>query len=177
MTAPKRSDSASAAVRMGGMIPALRIPEPIHRKMVEQCRAEAPLEACGILAGPLNANEAAEASLVTMIYPLRNAERSPTRFSADTRDLLEAHKAMRARGETIRAIYHSHPRWEPIPSATDLARNAHGAIPWVIVSLLSEPPPVRVWRLSASSYEELFWELVTVAPEGWGTVDRAERAS
>ena len=44
------------------------------------------------------------------------------------RDLIEAHIALRERGAEILAIYHSHPRWEAVPSKTDLAENHYGPV-------------------------------------------------
>ena len=62
-------------------------------------------------------------------------------------------------GREIAAIYHSHPRWEAVPSAVDLKENHYGPVPRIIVSLLADPPDVRVWRLEAESYQEIPWAL------------------
>lgn len=126
---------------------ALVVPRGVYRAMIAHCRAEAPLEACGILGGV--------PPEVRSIYPLRNLLASERRFSADPRDLIEADRAMRARGEVIVAIYHSHPRWRPVPSKTDLELNFHGTTPQVIVSLLGAEPEVRAWRLHPRSYRSL----------------------
>ncbi len=67
--------------------------------------------------------------------------------------------ALRGRGAEILAIYHSHPRWAAVPSATDLRENHYGPVPRIIVSLLGPSPEVRVWRLDPDSYEELPWRL------------------
>src|SRR5262249_50065357 len=79
--------------------------------------------------------------------------------------------AMRERRAEILAIYHSHPRWEAIPSKTDLRENHYGPVPRIIVSLLEEVPVVRVWRLDPDSYEELPWQIV--AAEGPGRTPAA----
>src|SRR5262249_39150906 len=132
--------------------PPLEIPRDLHDAMVAHCRSESPLECCGILAGV--------APRVSSLHPLRNAARSETRYNADPRDLIDVVVALRERGTEILAIYHSHPRWKPIPSNTDLEENHYGPVPRIIVSLLSEPPEVRVWRLEPDSYQELDWKLV-----------------
>jgi proteasome lid subunit RPN8/RPN11 len=67
---------------------------------------------------------------------------------------------MRVHGGEILAIYHSHPRWDAIPSQTDLAENHYGPVPRIIVSLKSDTPDVRVWRLGPESYEELSWRTI-----------------
>ncbi len=130
----------------------LLIPRRIHSQMVEHCRRDAPLEACGILGGV--------SPRVDSIYPLRNAEQSPTRYNADPEDILSAVRELRARRAEFLAIYHSHPRWQPIPSRTDLETNYYGELPRMIVSLLDDPPESRLWRLSPDSYVELEWMIV-----------------
>ena len=129
----------------------LTIPAAYHDAMIDHCRREAPLECCGLLGG--------SSSLVSSIHPLRNASRSAVRYDADPADLIAAVQALRARGAEILAIYHSHPRWEPVPSKTDLAENHYGDLPRIIVGLLGEVPEVRVWRLDRDSFAELPWEI------------------
>jgi proteasome lid subunit RPN8/RPN11 len=128
--------------------------------MVAHCVREEPLECCGILGGVL--------PRVTSFHPLRNAAASETRYDADAQDLIDAVVAMRQRGAEILAIYHSHPRWEAVPSRTDLRENYYGPVPRIIVSLLGETPVVRVWRLDPDSYQELPWRIVEPATPSAG---------
>ena len=74
--------------------------------------------------------------------------------------LIEAHIALRQRGAEILAIYHSHPRWEAVPSKTDLAENHYGRLPRIIISLCGNSPEVRVWELEPDSFSELTWRIV-----------------
>src|SRR5262249_13779311 len=115
--------------------------------MVAHCVRDAPLECCGLLGGV--------APVVSSIHPLRNAEASETRSTADADGLIRAVVALRERGAEILAIYHSHPRWPAVPSKTDLRENHYGSVPRIIVSLLGPEPEVRVWRLDPDSYVEL----------------------
>jgi [CysO sulfur-carrier protein]-S-L-cysteine hydrolase len=130
----------------------LEIPRDLHDAMVAHCLREAPLECCGLLGG--------FAPRVSSFHPLRNAAASETRYDADPHDLIAAVVALRERGAEILAIYHSHPRWEAVPSKTDLRENHYGPVPRIIVSLLDEVPVVRIWRLDPDSYEELPWRIV-----------------
>jgi proteasome lid subunit RPN8/RPN11 len=130
----------------------LEIPQELHDAMVEHCERESPLECCGILGG--------HAPRVTSIHPLRNDLKSETRYNADPRDLIAAHINLRQRGADILAIYHSHPRWQAVPSQTDLSENHYGPVPRIIVSLSGEVPEVRVWRLEVDSFHELPWRIV-----------------
>jgi proteasome lid subunit RPN8/RPN11 len=130
----------------------LVIPDDIHGAMVDHCRREVPLMACGILGGlPPRASS---------FHPLRNAAASEIRHDADPVDLINAVVALRDRGAELLAIYHSNPRWEAVPSQADISENHYGAVPRIIVSLLGPAPTVRVWRLDADSYRELPWRLV-----------------
>ncbi|MBV8606283.1 MAG: M67 family metallopeptidase [Singulisphaera sp.] len=136
----------------------LTIPASIFEAMVGHARREAPLECCGILGGV--------APRVSSFHPLRNVEESPVRFEANPRDLIDTVLALRARRADIVAIYHSHPRAEPVPSQTDLARNYHGDTPQIIISLLRRTPEVRAWRLAPDSFDELRWQVVADAEIG-----------
>jgi proteasome lid subunit RPN8/RPN11 len=123
--------------------------------MVTHCLREAPMECCGILGGV--------APLVSSLHPLRNTAASETRYDADPRDLINAVVALRDCGAEILAIYHSHPRWEAVPSQTDLRENYYGPVPRIIVSLLGNIPVVRAWRLDPDSFEEIPWKIVEPA--------------
>ncbi len=133
----------------------LELPRDILDALVAHCVRQAPLECCGILCGL--------APRVSLIYPLRNESQSETRYNADPKELIAAHIDFRARGAEILAIYHSHPRWQAIPSKTDLAENYYGPVPRIIVSLLDAEPVVRIWRLEAETFEELPWRVVEPA--------------
>ena len=129
----------------------LTITKDVFEAMLAHCLMEAPIEACGLLGGIF--------PLADLFYPLRNLDRSETRYNADPGDLIRADQDLRAREANLLAIYHSHPRSRPIPSQADLAMNYHDDLPRIIVSLLSDPPEVRTWRLSATTFEELPWRI------------------
>ena len=148
MAGPLELDGGVASESVFGP---LIIPREHHDAMVAHCRREAPLECCGLLGGVK--------PLVSSFHPLRNALQSETRYDADPRDLIAAVQSLRARGAEILAIYHSHPRWAAVPSQTDLRENHYGDVPRIIVSLLTEPPEVRAWRLDPASFVELPWRV------------------
>ena len=130
----------------------LAIPAAIRDAMVDHCLREAPLECCGLLGG--------SGRVVASFFPLRNELRDEARYRADPRDLIEAVQALRARGEEILALYHSHPKTHAIPSKTDLRENFYGDVPRIIVSLAGPVPEVRIWRLDADAFEEVPWRVV-----------------
>jgi proteasome lid subunit RPN8/RPN11 len=130
----------------------LLVPTDIHHAMIDHCRQEAPVEACGLLGGV--------GYQVSSFHPLRNVRASATRYEADPQDLVTAVVWLREHRGEILAIYHSHPDWTAIPSRTDLETNYYGEVPRIIVSLRSDPPDVRIWRLYPNAYQELPWRLV-----------------
>ncbi len=130
--------------------PILTIPADLLAAMIDHCRRDAPRECCGILGGV--------SPRVSSIHPLRNTEASETAYNADPTDLLDAHRYLRKRSAQFLAIYHSHPRWRTVPSRADLERNHYGDLPRIIISLLTDPPEVRAWRLDTDAYTELPWQ-------------------
>src|SRR5262245_50739745 len=138
------------------LVKVLEIPANIRDAMVAHCRREAPLECCGLLGG--------RSGRVSTFHPLLNIAKSETRYLADPRQSVGAWVWLREHNLEILAIYHSHPRSEAVPSATDLRENYWGETPRIIVSLLTEPPTIRNWRLDAVRYEELSWSLIEPQP-------------
>jgi proteasome lid subunit RPN8/RPN11 len=72
--------------------------------------------------------------------------------------MFEADRAMRQHGLEMLAVYHSHPTSAPVPSRKDLERNYYGElVVHLIVSLMTDPPTVRGWWLTADNYREAEW--------------------
>jgi [CysO sulfur-carrier protein]-S-L-cysteine hydrolase len=141
----------------------LQLPENVRVAMIAQARMEQPNECCGLLAGVLETPVEAKMPIGRVVarLPLVNALASPTRYQSDARSLFAAMKAMRQEGLDLLAIYHSHPASAPIPSRTDLAENPYeDDVVHLIISLETEPPLIRGWRLTAVSYREEDWETI-----------------
>lgn len=103
-------------------------------------RAEAPREACGLLAG--HGTEA------TRVIRCANAHPSPvTRYSIDPREQLRAFRDMEARGEELVAIYHSHPITQAYPSPTDRDEAHYPDAFYLLVSLRDAAPELRAYRV------------------------------
>ena len=92
----------------------LRLRRTLVEEMTEHARRAAPEECCGFLGG--RAREAAS------VYRLRNVAEAPTvAYDVAPEELFNAQRLMRERGETLVAIYHSHPRSaDPAPSTKDV---------------------------------------------------------
>jgi proteasome lid subunit RPN8/RPN11 len=92
----------------------VRLRRALAEEMFAHARARAPEECCGLLGGV--GLEAAS------VYALANVAREPSKsYEAAPTELFRAQRRMRERGESLLAIYHSHPRaGDPAPSATDV---------------------------------------------------------
>ena len=114
----------------------LQIPKHIFSQMLAQARAQAPLEACGILAGTED--------LVQRLYKMTNTDQSADHFMMAPEEQFAVIKDMRAKGLEMVAIYHSHPVSPARPSAEDIRLALTPEVLYVIVSL-QEPtkPQVR----------------------------------
>jgi len=112
----------------------VRLPAGMRERMVAHARAEAPLEACGIVAG--------RRGRATRFYPTANAERSATRYSVPPQELLRITREIEARGEVLYGIFHSHPETEAYPSATDIRLAFYPDAYYLILSLADPDRPV-----------------------------------
>ncbi len=105
----------------------LEIPRHIFEDMLEQARAEAPVECCGILAGRDGRAE--------KLYKMANAEHRCDHFMMASEQQFEAVKGIRSSSLDMLAIYHSHPETPARPSAEDIRLALTPNIVYVILSL------------------------------------------
>jgi len=112
----------------------------------------APAECCGLIGGTADGT-------AKSIYSLLNvAADKVVSYEAAPEDLFAAQRQMRARGEELLAIYHSHPRSdEPAPSETDVRLAYYPQAVYFIVGLAGPQPVIRAFRISA---REERWEEV-----------------
>jgi [CysO sulfur-carrier protein]-S-L-cysteine hydrolase len=134
----------------------LVVPQAIYDAMLAHGKAELPAECCGLLAGTI----ADGIGRVTQNLPLVNTLTSPTEYESDPRSMLAAHKAMRASGTEVLAVYHSHPTSDPIPSQRDRERNYSEQVVNLIIGLRGHEPEVRGWWLTAEAGREAGWTVV-----------------
>lgn len=113
----------------------LNIPNEIYGKMLQQTKAEAPLEACGILAG--------QNGQVKRFYPMTNADQSNDHYMMVPKEQFEVVKDIRASGLEMLAIYHSHPETPARPSKEDLRLALTPDVIYVIVSLQNIEPVIK----------------------------------
>lgn len=109
-------------------------------QIIAHCRAEYPLEACGLVSGVAGRGK--------RVHLLANAHAEPERrYSVDPEEQLAAFRTMRSAGHELLAIYHSHPHTAAYPSGTDVEFAFYPAALHLIVSMTTEPPDVQLFRI------------------------------
>jgi len=94
--------------------------------------------------------------------PARNvADRPSVHFLIDPHDHLAAIRDARRRSLDVVGFYHSHPGTPATPSATDVAEASYPDLVTVIVSLGTEPPDLRLFRVGRGNFHPIAF--VTVA--------------
>lgn len=113
------------------MTGALRIPRTIVNQILHHAQHAEGEEICGLIAG--------RGGVFTRCYPVANVARDKRyRFQMDPKGQIDAMRAMRAAGEELMAIYHSHPDAPATPSATDIAQDEYPDVLYLIVSLTTK---------------------------------------
>ena len=112
----------------------LEIPSYIFDDMLEQARTEAPIEACGILAGGNGR--------VEKFYKMTNVEQRRDHFMMAPAEQFAAVKDIRSASLEVLAVYHSHPETPARPSAEDIRLALTPGTIHVIVSLQDDNGPV-----------------------------------
>jgi proteasome lid subunit RPN8/RPN11 len=145
------------------MIRAVEIESAVADAIVSHARAEAPLEACGLLSGP---NAGGGTAAATRYHPARNALASPTAYDVDPEDLVRIVHDIEGDGEELVGIVHSHPSSPARPSATDV-REARYPVPLVIATLLdptaSAIEALRAWVVTVREVREIGLRIVPVS--------------
>ncbi len=118
----------------------LIIPQAIYDEILAHAREGAPEEVCGILSGKGN--------VAIALYRARNVASSRTiDYTVDDQTLLRQFE-FEKRGETMVAIYHSHPESPAFPSATDARQAFYPDAVYIICSLIHPDRPVlRAYHL------------------------------
>jgi len=109
-------------------------------QIVHHARSGLPLECCGLIAG--------REQSATRFIPITNRLASTTEFDMEPAELIAAIRSLRTNGESLQAIFHSHPRGPAVPSPRDIERAWYPETAHIIVSLASaESPEVRGFRI------------------------------
>lgn len=91
-----------------------------YEEMLRHVAGQAPLEACGLLAG--------RDGQVEKVLLVRNQAQSPVRFVMDPYEQLAAFEWIDAQGLELIGIFHSHPDGPMGASATDIEEAAYEVV-------------------------------------------------
>lgn len=117
----------------------IRIQKETLEIIISHAKRDLPNEACGYLAGI--------DSDITHSYQLTNIDHSPEHFAFDPAEQFATVKDARKKGLQIIANYHSHPETPARPSEEDIRLAFDPNISYVIISLASEPPDAKSFRI------------------------------
>lgn len=126
----------------------IKLTGSVVRAMIRHAEEAETEEACGLVA--------AAGRNKLRYLPVRNVAAVPTkRYEMDPKEQIAAFRAMRQRGETLLAIFHSHPNSPALPSAVDMAEAAYPEAIYLIASSTEgKGPRLRAFRIRGGRYEE-----------------------
>ena len=124
----------------------MEIGREILDEIVRIAKAEAPIEACGLLLG--------KGDVVTENYAMENIDHSEEHFTLDPKAQFAAMRYAREKGLRIVANWHSHPASPSRPSEEDLRLAADPTIEYVIVSLLDGVVNVNSFKIKDKAVVE-----------------------
>lgn len=127
-----------------------------YEKIVAHAKKEAPIEACGLIAGRLDGDD----KIVEKVYILTNTDHADEHFTLDPKEQLMAIKDMRALGLTPLGNWHSHPVSPSRPSDEDKRLAYDSSASYMILSLMDEEPVLNSFHIEGDTAEKE--ELVTV---------------
>ncbi len=107
-------------------------------KILAHARAEAPVEACGLIAGRIEDGN----KLIDKVYILTNVDHAEEHFTLDPKEQLAAVKDMRTNGLVPLGNWHSHPVSPSRPSQEDKRLAYDSRASYLILSLMDENAPV-----------------------------------
>ena len=124
----------------------LHLPDHLRAEIVDHCLAEAPNEACGLIA--------VSGGRVVEVYRTANADRSPTGFTVPPEEHYAALSDAESRGWEIGGVFHSHPNGFAKPSTVDVGGALDPEWFYLVVGLSGEPE-LRAWQIQDDRISEV----------------------
>ncbi|MEP7290394.1 MAG: M67 family metallopeptidase [Chloroflexota bacterium] len=140
------------------------------QQIIAHARADAPCEACGIIAGR---NQCA-----AEIIPIVNTASDPLHsYIMDERALVAALSSFERCGLELLGFYHSHPNNDPIPSRADIQQASYPDTPYLIVGLKGGTARLAAWAMHAGQVSEVMLQMGCDAPAQPSSLSNAEKAA
>ena len=121
-----------------------------YDKIVAHAEKEAPIEACGLIAGELSDGD----KIVKKVYILTNTDHAKEHFTLDPKEQLAAIKDMRANGLVPLGNWHSHPVSPSRPSQEDKRLAYDSSASYMILSLMDEEPVLNSFHIEGDTAEK-----------------------
>ncbi len=123
----------------------IHIKREIINGLFEHARKEAPIEACGYLAGM--------DGIVVKQYPMTNTDKDSDHFSLDPKEQFAVIKDARLNNLQVAAVYHSHPVTPARPSEEDIKLAFDPNISYVIISLADGEEVIKSFKIQGGQVE------------------------
>jgi len=117
----------------------LKIYQKIVDEIYRHALKEAPLEACGYLAGRKN--------IITKNYPMTNIDESKVHFTFDVNEQFRVIRDVRSNGLEVIAVYHSHPNSPARLSEEDIRLANDPDIYYIVVSAVRSNLDIRSFKI------------------------------
>jgi len=130
----------------------IKITTLVIENIIQHAKKDAPIEACGYMAGSEN--------IISKSYPMVNIYSSPEHFSFDEVEQFKVMRLVRDEKLDIMANYHSHPVTPARPSKEDIKLAYDPNILYFIVSLANGKESIKAFRIINSEVEEIEIEIL-----------------
>lgn len=126
----------------------VQIPRTLVNQLLHQAQLSPAQEVCGLIG---RRGEQIEC------YPIENAAiDASVLFALNASEQLTAFKSMEQKGQSLFAIYHSHPSSPPVPSEVDIEEASYSDALYLIISLNTKGVlEMRGFYLNAGKTEEV----------------------
>ncbi len=127
-------------------IDGLTVPRDIMDALVADAESVAPIEACGILSG--------RGGVVEKYFPMTNVDNSADHFMMAPEEQFAAVKAIRAAGQEMLAVFHSHAETPARPSEEDIRLGLTPGVVHAILSLCGDAPVLKSFGIDGEHVTE-----------------------
>ncbi|WP_026602133.1 Mov34/MPN/PAD-1 family protein [Methylomonas sp. 11b] len=135
----------------------ISLPRKLTNQLLHLAQLSPDAEVCGLIG-------ADSTGMPVSCYPVANSAATPeNRFLLDASQQIEAMRQIREKGETLFAIYHSHPHTPAQPSPTDIQEASYPDALHLIISLNTKGVlEMRGFKIAGQSVEELGLSLIEI---------------
>lgn len=124
----------------------ITIPELLFKQMIDHVKFNLPYETCGILSG--------REVRVEKLWRLKSEKKSQYSYQVSKEKVSSVLEEIERLGESILAIYHSHPTTRAIPSTKDIIYHPDPNVLMIIISFASLTSDVRCYKIVNNQYDE-----------------------